>query len=342
MSSLTLSSLPAELWLDILLRACVADGGRTGCALSASSTTLRTLVAPFRYDTVALEGLPAINAFAELMADNTRAGVPPPAVTRLYISERAPPAALADDPFEQSYRAATLSAPAESAKSSAAASAAAASATIAPSWDALEAMDADIGTILSALAPTLTQLGVLGLTFPSIDAFVPGEATLPCLEELTIVGVPMCAAGQQAPSARLPALRRLHVLADEAGWRALRVPAGVTHARMSNSSRADADALAPHPYEDAAAADQDADASAPAPTQVVLHPRPTPAVDSELALRAGWEARLAVGARAAVVLNGNATYTLRQARADWFARAQGGDGCWALAGAVVRAAVVDA
>jgi hypothetical protein len=340
MSSLTLSSLPAELWLDIFLRACVADGGRTGCALSASSTTLRTLVAPFRYDTVALEGLPAINAFAELMADNTRAGVPPPAVTRLYISERAPPAALADDPFEQSYRAATLSAPADSAKSSAAA--AAASATIAPSWDALEAMDADIGTILSTLAPTLAQLAVIGLTFPSIDAFVPGEVALPRLEEFTLVGAPLCATGPQAPSARLPALRRLHVLADEAGWRSLRVPAGITHARMSNSSRADADALAPHPYEDAAAADQDADASAPAPTQVVLHPRPTPAVDSEPALRAVWKARLAAGARAAVVLNGNATYTLRQARADWFARAQGGDGCWALAGAVVRAAVVDA
>jgi hypothetical protein len=332
MSALTLSSLPPELWLNILFRACVADGGRTGCALSAASTTFRMLVAPFRYDTLALDGLPAIRAFAALLS--ARAGAPAPVVTRLYIAERAPPAARVEDPFEQSFRAATMSAPDFTSKSP--------SAAAVPTWDALECMDTDIGLILSTLAPTLAQLAVVALTCPSIDAFVPGDAPLPRLAELTLVGVPLYAAGLQAPSSRLPALRRLHVLADEAGWRSLRVPVGVTHARMSNSSRADTDALVPHPYEDVAATGQDQDASAPAPAQLVLHPRPTPADAAEPALRAAWETRLASGARAAVKLNGNATYTLYQARADWLSRAQGGDGCWALSGAVVHTAIIEA
>jgi hypothetical protein len=41
-----------------------------------------------------------------------------------------------------------------------------------------------------------------------------------------------------------------------------------------------------------------------------------------------------------VLLNANASYTLRQAHVDWLARAQGGAGCWDAAGAVTRADVV--
>ena len=75
-----MDSLPAELWLDILARACT-DGGYTGCSLSLVSHSMRAMARPFRHQSISLVGPRQVQAFVEL-AVSTR----PTNIRHLFLS----------------------------------------------------------------------------------------------------------------------------------------------------------------------------------------------------------------------------------------------------------------